>query len=378
MVTAATVDSDVRNFAYTADDERIAVRRGSSWTWTVRDQSGKVLRELTSLETSNPFGLTAHAWSKDYVFRDGLLLASISIPAGASTPTTYHYHLDHLGSPRMITRDGGTVVSMHNYYPFGAEMALTPQENPAEAMKFTGHERDIVAGSDHSVDYMHARYYNGNLGRFLSVDPGPYHPEEPQTWNRYAYVGNNPISFSDATGRERGRYGPPPKLAPGAVREAAHKIDQFLTRVGQVVMDGVFLGGVFEAVVENGDVELVQPAAEKLESDAEVILAEDAIAVRGGLNQPDNFSNGSGVVEHPNGTLSGVSVQSANGQTVQELSQNIPNGQVGVSTAGQIRAAGGTITPDPQRNNPSHCLICDLTDKILSDLFTPTIRNPNK
>ena len=50
-------------------------------------------------------------------------------------------------------------------------MNLTAQENPAEAMKFTGHERDIVAGSDHSVDYMHARYYNANLGRFFSVDP---------------------------------------------------------------------------------------------------------------------------------------------------------------------------------------------------------------
>jgi hypothetical protein len=114
MVTGATVDSDVRNFAYTADDERIAVKRGSSWTWTLRDQGGKVLRELTSLETSNPFGRTAQAWSKDCTFRDGLLLASISIPSGSPSPTTSHYHLDHLdhlGTPRMITSDGGTVVS---------------------------------------------------------------------------------------------------------------------------------------------------------------------------------------------------------------------------------------------------------------------------
>ncbi len=94
MVTKATVGTDIRNFAYTADDERIAVKQGASWTWIVRDQGGKVLREFTSLET-NPFGLTAHTWSKDYVWRDGLLLASIS-PNGSST-TTYHYHLDHLG-----------------------------------------------------------------------------------------------------------------------------------------------------------------------------------------------------------------------------------------------------------------------------------------
>jgi RHS repeat-associated protein len=200
MVTSATVGSDIRNFAYTADDERIAVRQGVSWTWSVRDQGAKVLREFTSTETSNPFGLTAHTWIKDYVWRDGLLLASVSIPAGFSTPKTYHYHLDHLGTPRMITTDNGIVVSNHTYYPFGAEMSQ-PQENPAEAMKFTGHERDIVAGDNHSIDYMHARYYNGNLGRFLSVDPGPSHPEQPQSWNRYAYVMNTPMNQVDRNGR---------------------------------------------------------------------------------------------------------------------------------------------------------------------------------
>jgi hypothetical protein len=123
----------------------------------VRDEGAKVLREFTSMETSNPFGLTGHTWTKDYVWRDGLLLASIAIPAGLSTPTTYDYHLDHFGTPTMITTDNGMVVSNHTYYPFGSEMSQ-PQENPAEAMKFTGHERDIAAGDNHSVDYMHARF----------------------------------------------------------------------------------------------------------------------------------------------------------------------------------------------------------------------------
>jgi YD repeat-containing protein len=78
MVRRATVGTDIRDFVYTADDERIAVRQGVSWTWTVRDQSGKVLREFTSVETSSsPLTLTSHYWSKDYVWRSGLLLASV-------------------------------------------------------------------------------------------------------------------------------------------------------------------------------------------------------------------------------------------------------------------------------------------------------------
>jgi hypothetical protein len=48
---------------------------------------------------------------------------------------------------------------------------------------------------------MHARYYNGNLGRFLSVDPVLGDRYQPQTWNRYAYAENNPIRLTDPTGR---------------------------------------------------------------------------------------------------------------------------------------------------------------------------------
>ncbi|MGA8808308.1 MAG: RHS repeat-associated core domain-containing protein [Thermoanaerobaculia bacterium] len=204
MVRRATVGSDVRDFVYTADDERIAVRQGASWTWSVRDQSGKVLREFTSLETSpSPLTLTSHYWSKDYVWRSGQLLASVfPITPGSTSPTTtYHYHLDHLGTPRLVTDGNHILIGKHAYYPFGAEMNLTPTESATELMKFTGHERDIVAATNGSVDYMHARYYNANLARFLSVDPVLGDPKQPQSWNRYAYVMNNPTGATDPNGR---------------------------------------------------------------------------------------------------------------------------------------------------------------------------------
>jgi RHS repeat-associated protein len=120
-----------------------------------------------------------------------------------SPTTTYHYHLDHLGTPRLVTKEFGVLVGQHTYYPFGAEMNLTPTESATELMKFTGHERDIVAATNGSVDYMHARYYNGNLGRFLSVDPTWSSADlgQPQSWNRYAYVENNPVGKVDPDGR---------------------------------------------------------------------------------------------------------------------------------------------------------------------------------
>jgi uncharacterized protein RhaS with RHS repeats len=49
---------------------------------------------------------------------------------------------------------------------------------------------------------MLARYYSSSLGRFLAVDPGNDTTlEDPQSWNKYAYVRNNPIGRTDPTGK---------------------------------------------------------------------------------------------------------------------------------------------------------------------------------
>ena len=70
-------------------------------------------------------------------------------------------------------------------------------------MKFTGHERDlgITTSTADDLDYMHARFYNMQIGRFTSFDPGPPLPDRPLSWNRYAYVIGCPIKLKDSDGR---------------------------------------------------------------------------------------------------------------------------------------------------------------------------------
>ena len=205
-MTRASAGSDVRQFIYTADGERIATRNGQNWTWTVRGLDGKVLREFTSLEPNNSPGLPTlnPQWAKDYIWRDGLLLATVEpTTPGASTTITKHYHLDHLGTPRVVTNDAGVQIGIHAYYPFGAELNLGQSEQPTELMKFTGHERDLLASNPNTLDYMHARYTMATMGRFQSVDPvvSKSAMQAPQLWNRYAYVGNNPLTRVDPTGK---------------------------------------------------------------------------------------------------------------------------------------------------------------------------------
>ncbi len=200
MMTRDSFGQLSREFVYAADDERIATYSvGSSWNWTVRGTDGKVLREFTSNDGPAGPGTNAWRWTADHVWRNGLLLASRQ-PEGGST-TTYHYHLDHLGTPRRVTDQNDRIVGVHDYLAFGPELSGATAEPSATALKYTGHERDSSStGSMETLDYMHARFYSASLGRFLSTDPGPANSHLPQTFNRYAYVLNSPLDYLDPDG----------------------------------------------------------------------------------------------------------------------------------------------------------------------------------
>ena len=159
--------------------------------YTLRGLDGKVRREYT--ESGG-----AWSWSKDYVYRDSQLLASVSASNGIR-----HYHLDHLGSPRLLTDRCKVTQGRFVYFPFGEEASYqTGGQQDPERMRFTGHERDLadLGSTMDDLDYMHARYYSPILGRFMSVDPVAGKNGDSQSWNRYAYGRNNPLAFVDPTG----------------------------------------------------------------------------------------------------------------------------------------------------------------------------------
>lgn len=197
MMTRAfrSAGSITRQYVYTADDERLAVITPSRELWTLRGTDAQVLRDVEYVSTG-------WNWLEDYVHRGTGLLASES-DTGTGTETK-HYHLDHLGSPRLVTGSSKQVLARHVYAPYGEELTAPLQDETR--MKFTGHERDRMDVTDPAgdLDYMHARYYSGNMGRFLSVDPeNRYEPlRAPQLWNRYAYAIGNPMKYEDPDGRD--------------------------------------------------------------------------------------------------------------------------------------------------------------------------------
>ena len=180
-------------YGYTADDERLFAFDVSTGIthWTLRGLDNKVLRD---------FKQSGSTWSveRDYVYRDGLLLAALK-----SGGAVEHYSLDHLGTPRLITDAAGHKIGYHVYWPFGEEWSAGSAQD-GSPVKFTGHERDAdPTGGSAPLDYMHVRYYGAAWGRFLSVDPTWDSADigRPQSWNRYGYVLNNPVGRTDPDGR---------------------------------------------------------------------------------------------------------------------------------------------------------------------------------
>lgn len=140
---------------------------------------------------------------------------------GSNTSGRQYLVPDHLGSTRLMLSNGGTVQSRTDYYPFGQEIeadstyrtaGLGYQSKPAadadwQRVRFTGKQRDAETG----LDYFETRYLSSAQGRFTSPDPllSSGRPDQPQSWNRYSYVLNNPLKFTDPTGQqEQGPCGP--------------------------------------------------------------------------------------------------------------------------------------------------------------------------
>lgn len=215
-------------YIYTAEDERIGVlSTGASGgiRWTIRDFQGQVLREFEGPPTLNEnvagtnFQTETWKWVEDYVYQEGQLVAAERQPELGGRR---HFHLDHLGTPRLITNQAGLKFALHDYFAYGVEETSVRQEvelfahDRPDPKKYTAHERDFTVGTltanDHYLDYMHARYYNPSMGRFLSVDP-LLGSMRPRGWSRYAYVLGNPVNYTDPWGLEERQHAEP--MQPG-------------------------------------------------------------------------------------------------------------------------------------------------------------------
>jgi RHS repeat-associated protein len=122
------------------------------------------------------------------------LVAGTTGTAFAQTVT--YFHNDIAGTPQVATNAAGAVVWKENYLPYGYRQVADPASS-SNKLWFTGKAYD----PDTQLSYMGARYYMPLLGRFTGIDPVEFVPEQPHSFNRYAYANNNPYRYVDPDGR---------------------------------------------------------------------------------------------------------------------------------------------------------------------------------
>jgi RHS repeat-associated protein len=131
------------------------------------------------------------------------LFANLPLPGGAqavySGGNLSHYnHPDWQGNSRIATTPTQTLFVQNEYTPFGAPYAKASR---CCDLEFNSSSQDTDSG-EYSATY---RELHPVQGRWIQPDPAgmaAVDPTNPQTWNRYAYVLNNPLSYVDPTGLE--------------------------------------------------------------------------------------------------------------------------------------------------------------------------------
>jgi RHS repeat-associated protein len=101
-----------------------------------------------------------------------------------------YYLQDRLGNLRQLTNNTGQVALSQSFDPFGN---LLEQTGSGQSIfGYTGEQTDPTG-----LVFLRARYYSPYLNRFISPDTIIPNPTQSQSWNRYLYVGNNPINYTD-------------------------------------------------------------------------------------------------------------------------------------------------------------------------------------
>ena len=189
-------DYSWESYKYSARNERLVVKRGGSMpaSWEDPDEvhfhgvDGLLLGvyriERGSYQSGYSWVYPVRVEGKERIYFHGRLIA-----VSTDEYTAYRVITDRLGS---VVRHGTT---SYRYYPYGQEVGgATANDKP----KFGTYTRDAVSGLDYAMN----RSYYSSWGRFTS--PDPYQASggtaDPGSWNRYGYVGGDPVNLYDPLG----------------------------------------------------------------------------------------------------------------------------------------------------------------------------------
>ncbi|MDA0203949.1 MAG: RHS repeat-associated core domain-containing protein [Acidobacteria bacterium] len=107
------------------------------------------------------------------------------------------HHYDYRGNTVACSDGSGAVTGTVSYGPFGE---IASRTGDSDSIFLHGGLWGVITDPDTELQYMRFRWYAPQLKQFLSKDDHIGDITDPASLNRYAYAGNNPVSFNDPTG----------------------------------------------------------------------------------------------------------------------------------------------------------------------------------
>jgi RHS repeat-associated protein len=189
----------ILNFSYDAFRQRFQQDYSSNGVHEVTQYVGDLLEKVTSGGVID--------WR--HTIKVGDRTVAIMSRQNPGSNTTRYILPDDQGSISKITDTAGSTVVSESFSPCGTRRDPTTWSGSAscpDLVTIKGITRegfngqDAIGGVSMGLNHMNGRVQDAITGRFLSADPYIAEPGFTQAWNRYSYVNNNPMSFTDPSG----------------------------------------------------------------------------------------------------------------------------------------------------------------------------------
>ena len=137
--------------------------------------------------------LNSNTLVRSYVWQPEVLDRDVPLTVyDAVAEKTYYYHSDANKNVTELSDENGEVIAHYEYSPFGSLTKVTGNYAGNNPFRFSSEYFDEETG----LVYYNYRYYNPELGRWISRDP----IEEQGGYNLYSFINNNGIVFYDIHG----------------------------------------------------------------------------------------------------------------------------------------------------------------------------------
>lgn len=195
--TQRVVGGTTYNLSYDAENRLIGVSGTNLSAAFTYDADGKRVQQVLNNVTTKFIG--PHYEVEGTTVRKYYLAGTTRMAMRTGTDAPVYFLQDHLGSTSITTNSSGNFVAEIMYKPWG-EVRFVDGTTPTN-YTYTGQYSNIRDDStDIGLMYYGSRWYDPALSRFAQADSIIPGAGNPQAYDRYAYVFNNPINGTDPTG----------------------------------------------------------------------------------------------------------------------------------------------------------------------------------